>query len=214
MSRRMKGGLLAGCGVALLVGFGTILRLRLGVTQDVPTPKLFALGYKDGHELAGFSGRPMLLVFGDSRNPSWDAFLLECEKDPELNSLLSEKFQGVLVDSATDREANAVYGGQSIGTVLVKDLHGPIRGVLREPYTCTDVRQILNDSIPYITIEKSPAYTRLLSGTDLIDELVQKEESAEVARLLTLMKHFEAGTKAHADAAAKASALGIVLPPE
>ncbi|MBI4605915.1 MAG: hypothetical protein HY721_28455 [Planctomycetes bacterium] len=209
MSRKAKRGVLVsalagGTAVSLL-----LLGLRFAATQETWTPRLFAPDYTSGHELAGFSGRPMLLVFGDSATGGWSELLLECEGDPVVAKLLSETFQGVFVDASRDKTAFETYGDPPPGTVLVKDLHGPIRGILEGKPTCEGLRALLEQSLPFVSVEKSPAYLRLLQGTDLLDELVEKRAVPEAESAVRCLKHFEPGSPEAARAEAKAVDLGL-----
>jgi hypothetical protein len=154
----------------------------------------------------------MLLVFGDSRVAGWNEFLVECERDPGITKQLTETFQGVFVDLAKEADAFSIYGDPVAGTVLVKDLHGPIHGRFEGKYTCADLAKALEEALPYVRVEKSPAYWRLLAGTDLLDELVGKEETVEAERLLKLFQRIEPGSRPLEDALRKGAELGLKLP--
>jgi len=184
------------------------------LTQEQSSAHLFSMGYKNGNELAGFAGRPMLLLFGDSRSSAWSEYLRACEEEPLLHKLLSDTLQGVFVDAATDLEFYALYGNPPVGTMMIKNLHGPILGVLQSPYTLSDMRRVVGEVLPHFRIERSPAYIRLLHGTDLLDELLANNEKEEIARLVTLLRHFEPGSQALSNATARAVELDVPLSAE
>lgn len=59
----------------IVIGVGSLLALFMAIGvrvmtaggQEPAVPALFVKGYALGEEHAGFTGRPMVLVFGDSR---------------------------------------------------------------------------------------------------------------------------------------------------
>ncbi|MBI4607306.1 MAG: hypothetical protein HY721_35520 [Planctomycetes bacterium] len=195
--------------VAAVAAAMVVARMRPAATQEAAKPRLFAMSYGAGHELAGFAGRPMLLVFGDAGAGGWSELLGECEADPRLAKLLSETFQGVFVDLAAEKDACATYGDPPVGTVLVKDLHGPLRGILEGQLTCEGLLALLEQALPLVSVEKSPAYLRLLEGTDVLDELVEKRAVADAAAAVRCLRHFEPGSEAARRADARAVELGL-----
>jgi len=204
----------AGMAIASLVILMLVGWNRIGLTQEVtptPMPTLFALDYKSGHELAGFTGRPMVLIFGDSRVAGWQQFLLGCESNPALARLLAERCQGVFVDAFRDAEALDKYGDPPVPSVLVKDLHGPVFGQLVGEFTPEDLLAVLERALPRIRVEPSPAWARLRAGTDLLDELNEKGEVGEAVRVLGLFRRFEGGTLAYERARDRALRLQIPI---
>jgi hypothetical protein len=177
---------------------------------------LFAQGYETGHEFAGFTGRPMLLVFSRAGDPAVAQVLRDCEADPRIAALLRETFQGVSVDPAREPEVHALYGSPETTSLLVKDLRGPHLGLLTSaeaPIDAKSVLALLESALPQVEVVKSPAYTRLLEGIDLLDELVGKEERAEAARVVRLFERYEKGSPAAIECRARATALDLDVGP-
>ena len=216
MSRKRRQGIIvAGTSLVLVALLIVGLRIRQAQTQQADeapaAPRLFAPSYEEGHELAGFTGRPMVLIFGDSRTGKWTDFLLECESDPKFATLLSERYQGVFVDAASDKETFDIYGNPGVPTVMLKDLRGPVYGLLQGAFSVSDILREMETALPLLPVERSPAYLRLLAGTDLLDELKDKEEIEEATRVLRLFKRYEGGTPAYTRAVARAQDLGIPI---
>jgi hypothetical protein len=180
----------------LLLGITLLTQPFLGGGQADLRPLLFSHGYKLGHELAGFSGRPMLLLFEDTSLPEWSGLPLECEKNPKLNDILSKRVQGIVVDKSQDTDVFSRYGDPPLRTLIIRDLNGPILGILQSEYSIEDLERLLDAVLPMTTTEKSPAYIRLLENTLLLDELSGKNEAEEAARIVRLLKHFEPGSEA------------------
>lgn len=219
MSRKAK--LRLGSGVlvmALLGGIGAWFFLDRGGTRaqegggpvTAPaSPVLFAGDYATGHDRAGFAGRAMVLVFGEGGLAVWGEFLSSCEADPRLEELLTTFYQGVFVDVTADPATAALYGNPKPPTVLIKDLRGPILARIQGEVTCEALRAEMEKAKGRAAMEKSPAYTRLLQGTDLFDELATKDELPEVARLVKLFRHFEGDRQEVLAAETKARGLGV-----
>lgn len=218
MSRRAK--LRLGSGVlalALLGGIAAWVLLDRGGTraQEVGAgakpaiPVLFAPDYATGHDRAGFAGHAMVLVFAEGGLAAWGDFLSSCEADPRLEELLKTRFQGVFVDVNADPETVKLYGSPKSPAVIIKDLRGPILGRIQGEITCETLRGELEATHGQAWTDKSPAYTRLLGGTDLFDELASKDELPEVERLVKLFRHFEADKPEVLAAESKARSLGV-----
>jgi hypothetical protein len=197
--------------LAVLVVLGTVRRAPAGPGGEAAQVTLFTVGYEAGHELAGFTGRPMVLLFGDRRIPGWQDFMSSCEGRPEVAKLLSTRCHGVFVDAASDGDAFETYGVPRVPSLMVKDLHGPVLARLEGEFTVDDLLGALEAALPRIRVEASPAWVRLRSGTDLVDELTEKGEGGEVARLLALFLRVEGPSPAYDLARARARERGIVL---
>jgi len=181
-----------------------------------PELALFVEGYETGHQFAGFTGRPMLLVFARASDPALTQVLRDCEADPRIAALLRETFQGVIIDPAREPEVHALYGSLETTSLLVKDLRGPHLCLLTSveaPIDAKSVLALLESALPQVEVVKSPAYTRLLEGTDLLDELVGKEERAEAARMVRLFERYEKGSPAATECRARATALDLDVGP-
>lgn len=199
---------LAGCVAYVLIPGGAGGGVGAGAQQEA-VPRLFSDGYQAGHDLAGFSGRPMVLVFGDSRTPGWSNFLAACESDPNVAALLKEKFTGVFVDAAKDSSAFETYGVKSPGVLLVKDLRGPLLGVLEGEFTCEDLLVTLDGIVPHLDVQRSPLYDRLLRSEETLADLVANGERNLAAQVVKHMKRLEPNTQGLSRVEAKAAELGL-----
>ena len=193
-----------------MAGAGAFLfLLRSGSGQEEWKPKLFAKGYEEGLDLAGFSGRPMVLVFGDGRLSGWSEFLLACEADPALTSLLTQKFVGAFVDLAIETEVTSLYGVPPEGAILIKDLRGPLLGILEPEYTCNQLRDSLDQPAKYLVVERSLLYERLLEGPEILAELATEDKRLDAEKAIRCLRRFEPSTQALARAETRAQELGL-----
>jgi len=196
--------------VGLVSIFGFVVAVRSGaVSQEAQKPILFSEGYQAGHELAGFSGRPMVMAFSDGKDSTMADFLLSCQSDPDLAKLLSENFIGVYVDIAKEPAIAETLGISQSGVILVKDIHGPVLGVLESGYTCADLLKRLQEISLYLNIEKSSIYADLLLGADALDQFKQSHSDQETENVVRMFRKFEPGTTVLSDVEARASSLGL-----
>ncbi len=193
--------------------FAVVALIRTGAfSQETQKPLLFSDGYQAGEELAGFSGRPMILVFGDKSNSKWNDFLLSVEADPDIALFLKDTFVGVFVDLPNEKDVAETYDAKDEGTILVKDIHGPLHGVLPPGAGINELKAILGEIAPTLMIEKSPMYADILArGSVVLEELVGNGESVAAAKVVNDLQHFEPTTSdVLKDCETTASKLGIL----
>jgi len=205
----MMKALLAGIGLVMILLTLIIYRVTPVGGQEPAVPKLFANSYQAGHALAGFSGRPMVLVFGDSRVSGWNEFLIACESDPDTSRFLQQNFIGVFVDAASEPQIFAEYAVETPGTLLVKDLRGPLLGLLEPPYSCKDLLDTLSRAIPFLNINRSYLYNSLLRSPEILEQLVVDGDTELAENAVRFLRKFEPGSEALSAAERKASELGL-----
>jgi len=206
MNRR--GGQIIAVSLLFLTAGMTMVVLALSPEKD-HQHRLFIRGHQLGSGLAGFSGRPMVLVFGDSRIPGWDDFLNSCEADATIAQLLKTTFVGVFVDIATEGEVADSNGIGKESTIIIKDLRGPLLGILEGNFTCEDLLASLDMASRHVAIERSSLYSALLRSTTILDRLVEEGRAGDAENAVRWLEHFEPGTEAVREAKGKARALGL-----
>jgi hypothetical protein len=210
MSARTGRAIVTSCAGAALIGLVTLGIFAMGALLGDQKPKLFSMGYKGTEEAAGFSGRPMILVFGSQADPSWISFLLSCEADPEFSTLLKEQFVGGLVDVTDEPDVVATYGVEKVGTVIIKDIHGPILGYFEPGFSLKTILQRLKEVSPTLVIEKSTYYAAMLTrGPTVLDDMVANGFTAEATNAVRQLKKFEPTLTTLSQFEAKAAVLGL-----
>jgi hypothetical protein len=195
-------------GIVSILCVVAMVRSR-AMSQEAQKLTLFSEGYEAGHELAGFSGRPMVMVFCDGKDATLRDFLLSCQSDPDLAKLLNESFIGVYVDMSIEPTVAETYGVSKPGLIMIKDIHGPVLGILESEYSCGDLLKRLQEISLYLNVEKSSIYADLLLGAEALDQYNQSHSDQDTEKVVQLFRRFEPGSKALADVETRASILGL-----
>jgi len=203
MSRKTGRAIVASCALGAVAGAGILIYTIVAggggaAAQALPDAGKFRVGSQLGEERAGFSGRPMVMVFTSAID---SAAISACLLSPDVEALMGD-FTGVLVEEAAEPDVESVLRARDDFQVVVRALNGSLLGGLRRGFTCADLAALLENVRKGITfIEKSPIYARLLESTEPIDVLKTEGKVAEAARYVELLKEFEGEGSAVAQAA-------------
>jgi hypothetical protein len=206
MSRKTGRAIVASCALGVVAGAGiliyTISARGGAAAQELSGAGKFRVGSQLGEERAGFSGRPMLMVFTSASSRDWQS-IFSCLQSPDVEAFM-DHFTGVLVDEGLDPDTEAVARTRDKLGVVVRGLNGAFLGGLPQGFTCAELIALLDamkKTVPFV--EKSPIYARLLESAEPVALLKQEGRDAEAQRYVELLKDFE-GTESDAVRAAEA----------
>jgi hypothetical protein len=190
----------------------------------------FPWGRAQAEERAGFSGRPLFLVFArggppvaaeanaaDEGNLPEDAAAPEASPEalpavPEAKDLrallesaevvaLRHRFVGALIDVATEPKVEVELRSAGVGGIL-RSLSGEVLGLLPVGFGANELTQVLARLENLREAEKSPIYAGLLESTSAIDGLLAESKLDEALKFVGLLEEFE-GAESEAVRAAK-----------
>lgn len=164
--------------------------------QSVTQQDVVSWSYAEGSRLAGFTGRPMVLIFGDSREQMWVDLLSGCNRDEALREYFQTTFTCVFVDILTDAKTYQLYHIDGPGWIYIKDLAGPLLGILDRDISLESVRRLLDETGPRVQFVKSPLYKSLQDKPSRAADLVERGLSDRVLEAISLMKRVEGNSDA------------------
>jgi len=167
----------------------------------LPDAGRFRVGYALGEKRAGFSGRPMVMIFTNSGAPEWPS-IKACIEDPSLEAEM-DVFTGILVNDLQEPTVEQVLREQGL-RVVVRSLNGGFQGGLHAGFSCQDLIERLRairknmGGIP----EKSPIYAVLLEQpVAVVGDLVIKYGCETAAMYVSFFEEFEGESSDQAEAA-------------
>jgi hypothetical protein len=205
MSRKTGRAIVASCALGAVAGAGILIyTIAAGgggaAAQALSDVGRFRVGSRLGEERAGFSGRPMVIVFASTSLPEWGT-ISSCLQGAEVDGFM-DHFTGVLVEDAVEPEVEAVARTRDKLRVVVRGLNGAFLGGLPEEFTCADLVALLDaikKTVPFV--EKSPIYARLLESAEPVAILKEEGKGSDAQRYVDLLRDFEGAGSAAVQAA-------------
>jgi hypothetical protein len=204
MSRKTGRAIAASCALGAVAGAGILIyTIAAGggaAAQAMPDVGKFRVGSQLGEERAGFSGRPMVMVFASASSAEW-LTISSCLESADIKAFM-DHFTGILVEEAVEPEVEAVARTRDKLRVVVRGLNGAFLGGLPEGFACADLVALLEaikKTVPFV--EKSPIYARLLESTEPLAALKQEGNGDEAQKYVDLLKEFEGAASAAVEAA-------------
>ena len=205
MSRRTKRSIFVSLLVAITAAFGLYVALpakTIAKAQALADVGSFRVGHELGLERAGFSGRPMVIVFASADSPDWPA-IQACLQSSEVAAEIASGFTGVIVDETAEPKVEPSL--RESFRVIVRGLHGAMLGGLKAGFACADLSALLKQvsATANSPPEMSPIYARLLESSGAVDALNESGASVGAAKYVEFLRELE-GAESPAVKAAEA----------
>jgi hypothetical protein len=181
-----------------------------GANQDATIASgSFRQGWDLMHRRAGFSGRPLLMVFANAEH-GLDQVQREVFADERIQEAAA-RFSAALVNpDEIPAEADFRPPEADLPIVHARDVHGRCLGILTgAEVTAANVRDLLGrlSEVPLSAWPRSPLYESLLESAGALDAMIARGEFDEAKFVIDMLAELEPASEAAARAEERRSRL-------